>query len=131
MSTCKFQLSGLCNSKTCITHKRNLGIGCKFENKLIPSMCTELCHKNSVLGSQNAPLIGGNRHRHPSAIFFIPRLTSPDRPASSPKHLYLRIDYYRLCLLLCKIKQKMQVKIMYNSASSKAVILLFFLKAKT
>ncbi len=60
MSTWKFQHIEahvtVWYSKTCITHKRNLGIDWKFGNKFIPSICTELCHKNSVLGSQNGPL---------------------------------------------------------------------------
>ena len=43
-------------SKMCITHNRNLRIDWKFWNKLIQSISTELCHKNSMLGSQNGPL---------------------------------------------------------------------------
>ena len=48
--------------KTCITHKQNLRIDWKFGNKLILSVSTELCHKNVMLGSQNGPLSGINRH---------------------------------------------------------------------
>ncbi len=43
-------------SKTCIAHKRNLRINWKFGNKLISSISTEQCHKNSTLGLQNEPL---------------------------------------------------------------------------
>ncbi len=36
-------------SKMCITHKHNLRIDLKCGNELIPSISTELCHKNSTL----------------------------------------------------------------------------------
>ncbi len=43
-------------NKTCITHKWNLRIDWKFENKLILSISTELRHKNIMLGLQNRSL---------------------------------------------------------------------------
>ena len=39
-------------------NKCNLRIDQKVGNKLISSISTELCHKNSMLGSQNGPLTG-------------------------------------------------------------------------
>ena len=39
-----------------ITHKRNLRIHWKFGNKSMLFKSTELCHKLSMLGSQNEPL---------------------------------------------------------------------------
>ena len=36
-----------------ITHKRKLRMDWKFGSKHILSVSTELCHKNSILGSQN------------------------------------------------------------------------------
>ena len=50
------QYATLWFSKTCITHKRNLRIDWTFGNKLIFSISTDLCHKISMLGSQNGPL---------------------------------------------------------------------------
>ncbi len=44
-------------SKTCITHKRNLRIDWKFGNKLFSSISIDVCYKNSMLWSQNGPLI--------------------------------------------------------------------------
>ena len=43
-------------SKTCVTHKLNLRIDCKFGNKLVLSIPSKLCHKNIMLGLQNGPL---------------------------------------------------------------------------
>ncbi len=61
MSTWKFQhvvaYATVWYSKTCINHKRNLRIDWKFGNKLILSVSIELCHRNSMLGSQNGLLI--------------------------------------------------------------------------
>ena len=39
-----------------ITHKCHIRINWKFGNKLNLCISTELCHKNSTLGSQNKPL---------------------------------------------------------------------------
>ena len=45
------------DNKTSVTHQRILRIVWKIENKLMLSISAELCHKNSMLGSQNGPLI--------------------------------------------------------------------------
>ena len=62
-------------TKTCMTHKRNLRIDCKFRNKLILSISTELCHKNVMLGLQHGPLghirINGWQDKKMSAMFII------------------------------------------------------------
>ncbi len=43
------QHSGLCNKcKTCISLKLNLRIDWKFGHKLILTVSTEQCHKNSI-----------------------------------------------------------------------------------
>ncbi len=43
-------------SKTFITHKRILWIDWKFGNKLILSICNDLSHRSSMLGSRNGHL---------------------------------------------------------------------------
>ncbi len=40
----------------CITLKHNLRIECKFGHRLILSISTKKCHKNSISKSQNGPL---------------------------------------------------------------------------
>ncbi len=47
MSTWKFQHI-VWYSKTCITHKRNLRIDCRFGNNLTPSIST-VCHKKQCV----------------------------------------------------------------------------------
>ena len=44
-------------SKTSITLKRNLRIDWKFGNKLILSISSEQCHKNTISESRNGPLM--------------------------------------------------------------------------
>ena len=46
-------------SKKCITHKRSPRTDWKFENNLLLSVSTELCHNNSILGLQNEDLSHG------------------------------------------------------------------------
>ncbi len=49
-------------NKMCITLKRNLRTEWKFGHRLILSISTEQCHKNSISKSQNGPLIQTNTH---------------------------------------------------------------------
>ena len=57
INTCRVAYVSVQYSKTCITHKHNLRIDLKFGNKFILTMSTDLCHKISMLGSQNGPLM--------------------------------------------------------------------------
>ena len=58
MLTCIVVYATLQYSNTCKTSKHNLRIDWKIGNKLILSISAELCHKISMLRSQNGPLNG-------------------------------------------------------------------------